>query len=400
MPEPLSATSAPVTMSPISALDVADDGRSVRVSWGDAEHARFHAFWLADNALDTQARDPGNGQRLATLADVPADIRIRNAGIDASGDIRFEFSGDFRALRFGAGWLAQHRYDRPQERQKGWLPLYLRLWRGDAEVIPHSATFDAVCAEGQEALEWMRALRRDGVTLVTQGPVREGALLDLVARFGHVRETNYGAVFEVRAEVKPTNLAYSAVALPAHTDNPYRDQQPTLQLLYCLANSAAGGESVVVDGFAAVQTLQHEDPQAFDLLASYCARYAYSGAANVHLESRRPIIEVAPDGELLAVRMNNRSIAPITDVPFDEMAGYYAAYRAFEAILARPQMAVTFKLEAGECFVVDNTRVLHSRLAFSGSGERWLQGCYADREGLYSTIVTEGIATEGAREAM
>jgi gamma-butyrobetaine dioxygenase len=34
---------------------------------------------------------------------------------------------------------------------------------------------------------------------------------------------------------------------------------------------------------------------------------------------------------------------------------------------------------------VDNTRVLHARKAYSGTGKRWLQGCYADKDGLRST---------------
>jgi gamma-butyrobetaine dioxygenase len=34
--------------------------------------------------------------------------------------------------------------------------------------------------------------------------------------------------------------------------------------------------------------------------------------------------------------------------------------------------------------VVDNTRVLHARKGYSGEGTRWLQGCYADKDGLRS----------------
>jgi len=30
--------------------------------------------------------------------------------------------------------------------------------------------------------------------------------------------------------------------------------------------------------------------------------------------------------------------------------------------------------------------VLHARKAFSGIGSRWLQGCYADKDGLLSTL--------------
>jgi len=51
-------------------------------------------------------------------------------------------------------------------------------------------------------------------------------------------------------------------------------------------------------------------------------------------------------------------------------------------------MAITFKLNPGECFILDNTRVLHARTAYSSKGSRWLQGCYVDKDGLLSTIST------------
>jgi gamma-butyrobetaine dioxygenase len=100
------------------------------------------------------------------------------------------------------------------------------------------------------------------------------------------------------------------------------------------------------------------------------------------------MIELAPDGELIGIRFNNRSAAAITDVPFDQMETYYAAYRRLGEIIDDPMMEVTFRLNPGECFVVDNTRVLHARKAYSGAGTRWLQGCYADKDGLLSKLAT------------
>ena len=212
-----------------------------------------------------------------------------------------------------------------------------------------------------------------------------------------MRETNYGRWFEVRAEVNPNNLAYTNLGLQAHTDNPYRDPVPTLQILACLENSVEGGDSIVVDGFKAATRLKAENPKSFELLTRYCARFEYAGSSGVRLRARKPFIELAPDGELIAIRFNNRSAAPIVDVPFDEMADFYAAYRRFAEILEDPSMEVTFKLRPGELFIVDNTRVLHARKAFSSSGTRWLQGCYADKDGLLSTLAA--IEEEEMREA-
>ncbi|MEO1399258.1 MAG: TauD/TfdA family dioxygenase, partial [Pseudomonadota bacterium] len=61
-------------------------------------------------------------------------------------------------------------------------------------------------------------------------------------------------------------------------------------------------------------------------------------------------------------------------------------YRRFAELVDDPSLAVSFKLEPGECFLVDNTRVMHARKGYSGAGSRWLQGCYADKDGLLSTL--------------
>ena len=82
----------------------------------------------------------------------------------------------------------------------------------------------------------------------------------------------------------------------------------------------------------------------------------------------------------------HRSTAPLVDVPFAEVPEYYRAYRRFAELVENPRFEVTFKLSSRELFIVDNTRVLHARKAFSGSGFRWLQGCYADKDGLLSTL--------------
>ncbi len=100
------------------------------------------------------------------------------------------------------------------------------------------------------------------------------------------------------------------------------------------------------------------------------------------------MIKLSPDRELIAIHFNNRSIAPLTDVPYNDMLSYYKAYREFSKIIDNPRMAISFKLSPGDCFLVDNTRVLHARTAITGTGSRWLQGCYADKDGLLSTILT------------
>jgi gamma-butyrobetaine dioxygenase len=72
--------------------------------------------------------------------------------------------------------------------------------------------------------------------------------------------------------------------------------------------------------------------------------------------------------------------------PYREVVAFYAAYRRWAELLARPERQLTLRLAPGDCLVFDNTRIMHARTAFSVTGDRHLQGCYADLDGLASTL--------------
>lgn len=345
---------------------------------------RFHAIWLRDNAGDPDTRAAGNGQRLVALRDIPADTRISSAEVQGNA-VTVTFAPEGKAVSYDLGWLEAHAYDGTAARSRGWTGPDIVTWdAGLMQAVP-IGDFKQLVLGGQALSDWLGLVTRYGFGKVVNAPVEEGALFNVVDLFGHVRETNYGQHFDVRTEVNPTNLAFTGAGLQAHTDNPYRDPVPTVQVLYCLESSAPGGENMVVDGFAAALRLRAENEAYFDVLANHCARFEYAGEAGVCLTSRRPMIELAPDGELIGVRFNNRSLAAVTDVPFDEMAIYYEAYRQFGEIIDDVAMEVTFRLNPGEAFLVNNTRVLHARKGYAGEGTRWFQGCYADMDGLRST---------------
>ena len=366
--------------------DITDNGNTLLLKDSDDNLTRFHALWLRDNALDEETRAE-NGQRLITLNDIPKDTHLKIANLEGDTKISLEFGPDGKTTEFPIQWLQANAYDTQSlQNEKGWLPSSTKTWdAGFNSEIP-TADFSEVAEDKKKLGNWLAAIKTYGFAKLKNGPVENGALTQVADLFGYIRETNYGKWFEVRTEVNPTNLAYTGLGLQAHTDNPYRDPVPTLQILYCLENSAEGGDSMVVDGFKIAQVLKQEMPEGFEALANHCARFEYAGESGVKLTSKRPMIELNPDGELIGIRFNNRSCAPITDVPFDVMPTYYAAYRRFCELVDAPKMMVSFKLKPGESFIVDNTRVLHARKGYSGAGSRWLQGCYADKDGLYSTL--------------
>ena len=372
----------------LETVEIQDAGKSVCLNWKDGQSARFHAIWLRDNALDSQTRSEGNGQRLITILDIPADTVISAAEINKNGGLTLSFQPENKEVIFPSDWLRNQNYDVSATTDQGWVGDRIQTWNSELNSSIPTIDYSEAQKTGPELGSWLGAVESHGFAVMTGLPLESGTLIDVAELFGYVRETNYGRFFEVRSEINPVNLAYTGLGLQAHTDNPYRDPVPTLQLLACLENSADGGDSIVVDGFKAAEILRKEDPKSFDLLAGYPVRFEYAGSDGIKLRSKRPTIELGPDGEMLSIRFNNRSSAPFIDIPFDKMDSFYAAYRKLAEIIERPEMEVSFMMKPGDLFIVDNTRVMHARKGFSGAGTRWLQGCYADKDGLLSTLAS------------
>lgn len=379
----------------VSSVEVAADGSNLTLTCDSGESATFHGVWLRDNAFEQRSGgaevEDGSGQKLITLLDQPAAPRIESAELAAGteGEL-LAVAIDGQTFRFPLSWLREHRYSHTQQPQRapGWLSEHVCPWLGGGlDLSALTVDFKTLISDDRCLYDWLEGFHRYGLALVTGFPTTEpDAIAQVVARFGYIRSTNYGEVFEVRSEIKPDNLANTGLGLEVHTDNPYRDPVPTIQLLACMANSADGGDSIVVDGFAAAKAVQETDPEAFKLLSHYPVDFRYAAGDDVDLRSCKPLIELGSDGELLAVRFNNRSAAPITRVPSHHMVAYYSAMRTFAQQLNAPSQQVTFKLAAGELFMVDNRRVLHGRAAVVGAGERWLRGCYADVDSLSSKL--------------
>lgn len=148
-----------------------------------------------------------------------------------------------------------------------------------------------------------------------------------------------------------------------------------------------GGETGLVDGFAAAAALRAADPASFGTMAGTAAPFGYVDN-ETELRACQPLIELSPRGRVRGVRFNNRSMRPLRG-PYAGITAFYAAYRRWAELLAEPGRQLNLRLAAGDCLVFDNTRVLHARTAFSlsaGSPGRHLQGCYADLDGLASTL--------------
>ena len=344
--------------------------------------------WLRDNCQCAECRDPVSGQRLISITDQPAGVTM--AGVTDTADgwvVRFEPDGHESVV--ASAWLDAQlttaAADRTEDAKQLWTVT-------DFPAGPPEVSWTDYVTSDATRLDSLGQLLSAGFLLLRGVPAEPGAVLTVAATLGYVRETNYGRLFDVRVEATPANLAYTGLPIGPHTDNPYRDPVPTLQLLHCLVSAADGGESGLLDGFRAAARLRADDPAAFGCLTTTPVTFGYRDAT-AELRATRPMIGVDPAGRIREVRYNSRSMQPLRpprgSAPGQAAGGmreFYRAYRAFAETLLQPDLTLRFSLEPGDCVVFDNTRILHSRTGFTATGHRHLQGCYADIDGTESTV--------------
>ncbi len=346
----------------------ADGFPRVSVSEGGRE-VELPALWLRQYSPEASECDPITGQRLFDPHLLPVDLHL--VAVESEGDRLVVTFSDGHTSTFDQAELLANVV------LSDGLPAPIH-WHADSGQ-PHVRSWvelDDPAAE-RDALEDFLAY---GAIVFDGLPTSEGAMLHVATRFGYVRETNFGPVFDVRSVPDSTDLAYRAVALTAHTDNPYRTPVPGIQLLHCLVNDTTGGESTLVDGLAVVDQLQADDPEAVDLLAAVPVRFHYRDA-DTDIVTIRPVVDRDHSGTVIGLNYSPR----LDEVPLlapDETRRYQSARQRLAHLLASPEFEVRFALGAGQLMMFDNNRVMHGRTGFDPSeGLRHLQGCYIDQDG-------------------
>ncbi|CDK27574.1 unnamed protein product [Kuraishia capsulata CBS 1993] len=278
----------------------------------------------------------------------------------------------------------------------------------------------------------LRNLNKYGLIFVNGVPDQSSSeswfVQSIAERIGYVKRTFYGDLFDVVSKPNAENLAYTNTFLPLHMDLLYYESPPGIQLLHAIQNSTAGGENIFSDSFAAAQTIREKDPQAYFALTTVPVPYHYHSNGEHYYYSRPVVVE--DDSAGLSSRFRECNYSPPFQAPFEfgithpvslqveeevaKAAGvsrevammnnstsametgdsylfkdFLDGFRNFEDLVNDPVNQLEVKLAEGTCVVFDNRRILHSRNEFNfvnGKGERWLKGCYLDRDSFHSRL--------------
>jgi gamma-butyrobetaine dioxygenase len=361
------------------------EGDFVCVFWPDDVKLACYKFWLRENTVGQGGIDLATRECILDPADLSDDMSVKSAVVDSAGDLIVQWCHDQQRSVYHSGWL-RHIAEN-QHRPSSWLPMAQAWTTSSMSEVPR--VDGAWALESDEAiLALLNNLMVSGACVLENSPTHEGYLLDLAERIGPVRDSNFGRLWDVRADIdlagdaKTNTTANTGLRLGPHSDLPTRETPPGFQFLHCLINDADGGASTLTDGAALVQALELEYPEAFELL---CTRHwiFFNRGPGIDHRWSAPIIDYLPGSDIPTIR----AFYPVRAFPsmaVEDVAGCYEALRLFHRMADEPEFELKFRLTAGDILCFDNRRVLHGRDAFTGSGKRHLQGIYIDRDEIMS----------------
>lgn len=356
-------------------FDLHDNGVTIALPQGPKY---FNYYWLRDASNDSI--DPQTRERVFDVTHLPEAPKAKALEI-TGGNVVIQWEREDVPSQVSLKLLEQVANT---GKAADVATLQRRVWYGDflpqIKRVPQKEVIDSFSGKAKLT----RALIEDGIAIVTDMEPTEASLPNLVQAIGPVTPTGEGLFFDVRVEVNPTNLAFTAGPLEMHTDLPGEEAAPGVQFLHCLENTVDGGASLFLDGVAVANALKDEDPKAFELLASHKIPFFYRHDA-IDYRSHQRVIETDPDGQVTGVTISQH-LQDNMDLPQELLDQYYPAFVRFIRMMQEDRFVMKFRSEAGNCVVFDNHRIVHGREGYvAESGCRHLRGCYTDRAAMRST---------------
>jgi len=368
----------PITVLPVE-LTVSES--ELLITWEDGHRSCFPLIMLRDFSPDLVTFSLQTREQNISILDIPDSLSVTEAEICDDGFISLKWLPECLVSRYHPGWLRVHC---PTDPKPQFTLPDIKLWPWGLTHIPVSVPADQI-QQPAGMTTWLNGIHRDGAARITGLPQEPAALADVVTAIGPVRESNFGSFFEVISRPDADSNAYTAQALAPHTDLATREYQPGLQFLFCLANQTTGGDNILVDGYAVADMLKQTSPDDYELLSSTLIPFMSRGL-DTEYRYHAPLLEHDRHGKICTIRFTYWLRSPMSGNQ-QKIAAFYRAYRRFHEIVNDPANQIRFRLQPGDLIGFDNRRVLHGRTSFDPeSGDRWLRGCYLDREELESRL--------------
>lgn len=402
------------------------DNTQITVSFDGPDKVSFNTVFLRDACNSEESVDVSTRQKSFTTAHIAEDLAVlgeptveepSELGEKALSVTWKHHDGKVSSSLFPESFLKKS--STPRSRFEGkFFPEKRVYWtRKDLVKDMKSLNFDYhAFLKGENTFKQaLNSLNRFGLFFVnnivnplqnpnTQTLSEANAALWPVAKlgekFGYIKKTFYGTLFDVKNDKNAKNIANTNVFLPLHMDLCYYESPPGLQLLHFIHNSTTGGENVFADSFLAAYHIRDTDPEAYEALKTVPLTFHYDNNGEYYYYMRPLIVEdpYIQNFETGLPQLKEVNYSPPFQGPLelsvtrDENPQLFDAFLrgmiTFEKFVNDSKNQYVVKTPENSCVIFDNRRILHSRLQFSDTngGDRWLMGCYVDGDSFRSKL--------------
>lgn len=401
----------------------------------NGEHIlQFSNIFLRDSCQAPDSVDPYSKQKLFTTAEISKNLRLNAPPFVKNGVLHVQWNQNGqihnseyteRFLKISSNTTSRRRGKNFELEKTFWNEKQLR-----AEFPALNVSYDEYMKDQDVFDHTVNNLNQYGIAFVnnienvqidkkmSEENAPSWPVAKLASKFGYIKKTFYGSLFDVKNEKEAKNIANTSSFLPLHMDLLYYESPPGLQLLHFIQNSTTGGENIFCDSFLAAEHVREVDPQAYFALTEVPITYHYDNN-NEYYYFQRPLVV---EGEVVDSRTNYPVIkevnySPPFQGPFEvgitknnsfstssnldvlntsamENSSHFLfqdfirGFQLFEDFINDPKNHFQIKSKENSCVIFDNRRVLHSRLQFSDAngGDRWLMGCYVDGDSFRSKL--------------
>ena len=258
----------------------------------------IHPFWLRERIDSEEFLDKGTQQRLFDPTSLNSEISIDKVSIkDKFLEINFN-DGVYSKLDINKLALEFFSEDTVIK------SITKKKWDSSLDKIKNFE-YEENFFESKEMYDLLVSFYKYGFVIIKNIPTNNNFIVKFANSIGSVRRTNFGEYFDVKSKPDPNDLAYTSLGLSPHTDNPYRNPVPCIQLLHCIISEVSGGLSTLVDGFTVTEDLKYENPEFYKILSEVKVRFKFIDK-EVVLEDWSELIKLNDDKTFKQVRFSPR----------------------------------------------------------------------------------------------
>ena len=329
----------------------------------------IHPFWLRERVNGENFVDKGTKQRLFDPTKLKENIEIQALNL----------SDEFLEVSFNDGVKTKLTITSIIKEFSNINDVkFIEKVKWDSSLKDfNNFVFKENFFDSKEMYQALQIFYKFGFVIFKNVPTKNNFLVEFANSIGSIRRTNFGEFFNVKSIPNPNDLAYTSLPLAPHTDNPYRNPVPCIQMLHCIENEVSGGHSTLVDGFTVTEKLKNDFPEYYKILTEIKVRFQFIDHSVV-LEDWAEMIQLDESGEFKQVRFSPRlDFVPLMDK--EKLDMYYAGRKKISEFYNSDKFRIEFKLLPGDLLMMDNYRLLHGRTNYDANeGKRFLQGCYID----------------------